>query len=511
MTKTSIKIVLISAAVLFVCSLVALAVGIFIPAEKTKEVTLANYNHQGNFSYQGYSAAQSAQVNNILFTQLIEEIEITFLSQGISEKTTIRLILGDKSSNWEREISSMTADSLPVSLPLDLKEIMLRGASFNSQLKGEKLGEITEDLKKKLLQQNSNFFLKIIAEAGQGDDFFTMTLEGELNSSTLKWKEASFNKIERGFPGKGGDNWRQASFGYKAKLKENDLLPLILERKPELLQTSFFSPDLSLFTAMVKSLDINFDYQFKSDVPINSLEEQVSVWLVTEETGRWKKSFILLPATKKDGQISLKFPFDINKLKAIAEEMDKEIGSKGKGQEVTIFAQVHTIAQTRAGIIDETFDQQIKMKIGETLDLGSDKISVLSKPGKITKKVTERNSLALTLRILSLNFLGISLSIFSLFTLLYYKRNRSPSLLDEKEEEEKNRQKYKDLISEIDNFPLAQEAETIFIVSSLADLIKISNNLLKPVLLKTDQNCYTYWVADGLIRYQYVKIFSKKE
>jgi len=39
---------------------------------------------------------------------------------------------------------------------------------------------------------------------------------------------------------------------------------------------------------------------------------------------------------------------------------------------------------------------------------------------------------------------------------------------------------------------------------SLEALVNISNNSLKPILLKVEPDKHTYYVIDGLVRYEYV-------
>jgi len=635
-----IKVGVILVGIVLICSLIGIGAGGFIPAERTKEVIAVNYNHQGKFSYEGYSASnlfsgETAQPNPTLFPPIIEGMEILFSSSGIEGETKIKLILEDKGGNWQKEIPVEITGSSPVSFPLDWKEMVLFGETLNAGVRGEDLGELkalseeelkalseaklselidaklselseteiealitaklselseTElkalseaevealseevlselkeakleelsktklseaklkelieeklkeaklseaelkalneeklkelkeeklkalskeevkalsDLKDKLLKKGSGFQLKIITEVGTGSDLFTMTLEGDLSSSALKWKEEGFSKIERGFPG--GNDWREGAFGYRVKLKENELLPTTLERKPELPQTSAVQSDFSLFTALVESLDVGFDYRFDCDTQINSLEEEIKAWMVVEEPGRWKKSFTLLAPTKKQGEIILNLPLDIDKLRVMAADIDEEIGSKGtKGQEITVFAQVHTIAQTNSGIIDEVFDHQLRGKIGETLDFGvtetkEAKNLALTKEGTITKKVVEPNPLSPKLRKSSLIGLGVSFPILCALAFLYWRKRQKPSFLEE--ELKRNRKKYKELISEVTDFPPTKGGETIIDTSSLEDLVSISNNSLKPILLRVESEKHTYWVVDGLIIYRYV-------
>jgi len=45
---------------------------------------------------------------------------------------------------------------------------------------------------------------------------------------------------------------------------------------------------------------------------------------------------------------------------------------------------------------------------------------------------------------------------------------------------------------------------SIICASSVEALVNISDNLLKPILLKAGPDKHTYYVIDGLVRYEYV-------
>jgi len=491
-----VKRALILVGVILVCSLIAAAVGRFNPVEKTREITLANYSHRAEFNYTAYSTSglfsgQSAQPAPALFPKIIEDLEILFAYSG-PETGAVRMkvILEDASGNWQKEIPVETTGGSIISFPLDLDEILGLGNTISTELGGRGYG----------------YLLRIVAEVGTGSVPFKAVLEGELDSSTLKWREAGFNKIERGFPG--GDDWRQAAFGYKVKLKENELFgPISLQKNPELQKVFAVDPSFALFTPLVESLDIGFNYQFNCDARINSLTQEVTVEMVVAEPGRWSKSFTLVPPTKKQGAFTINLPLDIGKLAEMAESIDKWLPSQGvTEQQITILAQVHTIAETNSGTIDEVFNHQLKGKIGGLIEweVGTEEGEGLTlvKTGKITKAITEPNLFMQRLRTYSLIGLVASLLIFCGLAVLYWWRRTKLPFLEK--ELERNRKKYGELISEVSDFPPIREGEVIIHASSLEALVNISSNSLKPILLKVEPDKHTYWVADGLVRYEYV-------
>lgn len=495
MDKGMLKPGLIAAGVILACSLVAIGVGQSMPQQETSQVTLANYSHQGEFSYQAYSTSslfsgEAAQPAPVLFTQIIEEMEILFSYSGPEAgEVEMKLILEDGNGNWQKEIpvQTTTSDSI-VSFPLDLDQILELGNTISEQL-----------------GTGHGYLLKIVAEVETGSEPFVAVLQGELGSSTLRWEEDGFNKIERGFPGE--DDWRQGAFGYKVKLKENELFgPVSVERKPALPRAVVVDPDFALFTDLIESVDIDFNYQFDCDVQINSLTEEVEVEMVTGKAERWKKSFTLVPLTEKQGEFTINLALDIGRLREMAESIDEQLGGRGGGeQEITISARVHTIAETNFGTIDEVFNHQLKGKMGETIELGAveegeEGLTFVTK-GTITKEITEPNLVFQKLRKSSLIGLRVSLPILCILAVFYWRRPKPPFL---EEELKRNRKKYGELISEVSDFPPIREGEVIIGASSLEALVNISNNSLKPILLKVEAEKHSYCVIDGLLRYEYI-------
>ncbi len=141
-----VKSALILVGVILAFSLIAIAAGQFLPAEKTIEVTVANYSHRGEFNYQAYSTSslfsgQSAQLAPVLFSQIIEEMKVLFSYSGPKTRAVeMKVILEDKNGNWQKEIPIETSGSTTVSFPLDLDEILELGNTINEQLGGRGAG-----------------------------------------------------------------------------------------------------------------------------------------------------------------------------------------------------------------------------------------------------------------------------------------------------------------------------------------------------------------------------------
>lgn len=65
-------------------------------------------------------------------------------------------------------------------------------------------------------------------------------------------------------------------------------------------------------------------------------------------------------------------------------------------------------------------------------------------------------------------------------------------------------EKHKDILINVAELPEPSENERVMQINSLAELVKLANSLLKPVLHQTDGENHTYCVIDGTIRYVYL-------
>lgn len=496
MVNIIIKSALILVGVIVILSLIAVVAGEFVPPEKTSTVTMVNYSHRGEFTYIGYSTSslfsgQSAQQNPVLFPKIIDDMDILFAySVPEAGEVEMKVVLEERNENWQKEIAVETMGSSIISMPLNLGMILEVGETIDTQLLGGRGG---------------SYLLKIIAEVPSESEPFVAVLEGELSASTLKWAEGGFNKIERGFPG--GDEWRQAAFGYKVQLKENELFgPVSLERSPDFLMPVAVDPNFPLFTDLVESMDVDFSYRFNCDAPF-TIKEEVTVEMDVAEPGSWKKSFTLVPLIEKEGDFTINLPLDSGRLKEMADSIDADTGGRGvKEQEVTIFTRIHTVAKTDHGTIDEVINHQLKGKIGEKIDWGvvegGAEELVLNKEGVITREITEPNLVYDNLRNSSLIGLAVSFILFCAVVFLYLRGRSKLSYLEK--ELARNKKKYGELIAEVSDFPPIKNGDAIIPVPSLEALVNISNNALKPILLEIEPGRHTYYIFDGSLMYEYV-------
>jgi hypothetical protein len=345
---------LLLSGVLLICAIVfAVAAGV-TPVEESTQVTLANYNHRGQFSYTAYGIPNpnSAGPAATLYPKILESLEVLFAcSSPQSDPPRFRLILEDKSAGWQKDIPTTVSAGPVFAFPLDVNGILKLGNTINTELGG----------------RGGTYLLRVEATAGAGDEPLTAVLEGDLSASALAWHEAGFQKVERGFPG--GDTLRWAAFGFRAKLTDNSLFgPIFIERTPADPKVSPVGQGQPLLTSKVEYVDIGLDYQFSSDSQVRSMAAKVQVDLTLSESGGWTKTYTLAGPVEKDGAFSLSIPVDIGKLVEMADRNDEEAGGRAaQDRQITVAAQVRTHALTDAGVIDEVFRQQLTGRIGKSV------------------------------------------------------------------------------------------------------------------------------------------------
>lgn len=66
------------------------------------------------------------------------------------------------------------------------------------------------------------------------------------------------------------------------------------------------------------------------------------------------------------------------------------------------------------------------------------------------------------------------------------------------------RKKYKQVLVDIEELPEIKPGETVIPLGSLDDLVRISDDLLKPVLHQASEGRHVYCTIDGSVRYQYI-------
>jgi hypothetical protein len=253
----------------------------------------------------------------------------------------------------------------------------------------------------------------------------------------------------------------------------------------------------------------SFDYQFFCDKAIENISEEVEVKAILEYPEVWTKTFTLVPKTQKSGKFRVDFAVDINSLADFTNTMRDEIGMGAASHNLTILAEVHTIAQTDLGNIDEVFTHSLEGTLTSSTLTWSKELEN-SKAGSIMGTRWVRNDEKFVW--LSLDEAKIVFPVaagiifpFAIYLLLINIVSRPLPPSEIEKEARRAKRKHKGLFVDVKELPDV-EGQTITVVpiDSLDGLITTAENLFKPILHKAEEERHTYCVMDGTIRYEYV-------
>jgi len=267
-------------------------------------------------------------------------------------------------------------------------------------------------------------------------------------------------------------------------------------------------PGQTAFINLIDSMTVNFGYQFTADKPVNNLKTTVDITAVVEAPQSWSKSFPLL-STSKSGNIAVNFPVDISSYSQLMSSIRTETGVSSDSYNLTITAAIHTTGTSTFGPIDETSSPIMKGTIKNNV-LTWDKDLTTSKAGAIKQTVTVKNSdkiIGLSISTGQTLFVALSCIFVVLligFTILYFM-HREPAPSDYDRKVRKINKTYGTRIAE-SNANSSAESETSVSMNSMGDLMKIADELGKPVVHQSAGAVWkvqSYYVIDGNTRYQY--------
>ena len=515
---------------IFITSIVLLALifGVYqaftVPSEIEEQATVLNYEHKGEFDYLAYLHASylfgdipletSLETNGSPASppstpkypiEIVDAFDMTFTYRfvpdkpvtKISEQVEVKAVLHKPPMGEEEVILVPTTDltgDFTVSFFMNASEL---ASSAITTIK-------------------ANVYTTVETDAGPVFESFSQSLTIESKGPLLEVSRDLTNTQRASF---GELSYEQSGgFDYSVRLKPDSpwgaitLSPPSPEPSalPPLPSAKTLGPGEAIPHRLFDRMDVTFSYSFESDWPVSRVAEEVEINAILVNPGVWSKTFVLVPLTKKSGDFTVTFPLDnedfshfIDVYKAIG----KETGVSTP-YNLTIKADVHTVAQTNFGPIDEEFSQTLSTILGSNV-LEWEGELVGSKPGAIeTSRIIPNPNKFVGLSIIQIRSLSASVAgvIFILLVyLIVMKIWFKPEKLSPIEEEVlRARKKHKDVIVDIGELPEAKAREMVIQLSSLDELIKAADGLLKPVLHKAEAHKHTYCVIDGLTRYEYI-------
>lgn len=268
-----------------------------------------------------------------------------------------------------------------------------------------------------------------------------------------------------------------------------------------LFDTTELGPGQVYFTKLTEDIHLNFSYQFRADKPIGEVAEEYEITAILESPELWDKHFVLVPKTKATGDFIAHFSVPISQFNELIETIEEETGVSGGPYDLIIKAEVHSIAQTDYGVIDEDFEQAMAIHLERGL-IRVDEELEKTKSGSIGETQVILFPAVKTLRNLVVGGTIVVL-ILSAYLLWMYAtfQKRRPMLVEELRQAKK---KY--LVVEAESPPPLMEGQMVVRLRTLEDLAKVAEEIYKPIIYGVEGNKHFYCAIDSLgsVRYEYV-------
>ncbi|HEX74063.1 MAG TPA: DUF5305 domain-containing protein [Dehalococcoidia bacterium] len=494
------RLFLILSSILLLISIFGVYKAFSLPSKIEAHTTLLSYENEGSFDYLVYlkpsylfgPEPQEPPPNPKYPAEIVDGIDMSFTYKGATETSQpveVKAVL-ENPSIWQKESTLVPETTrtgyFTVHFPLDIDEI----------------NELFDTIEEEIQITSSSRPVTIVASVGSGSEAFTQSLPVKLGNTIIE-VDSNLSCTQSGATGE---------FDYLIHLKENSLFDTARLEPPVVTPASpkTAGPGEVIFSNLIDRMDATFYYDFKCDQPVTGLTEEVTITAILENPEVWSKIFVLVPHTTKSGNFSLSFPLDIDYFTEMFETIRSETGVPAESYNLTITADVHTVAQTDSGEIDEVFSQTLSSALGKgTLEWNEELVKTESGAITTSQVIPNPNKyLGLSVsaaRYLSAAALGIFFFFF-LFSVVLYVRFKPAESSPMEEEILHIRKKYGKRIAEtINQSPV--EGEKLISLGSMEDLMKIADELLKPVIHQapsTPEEAHAYYVLDGTTRYQYL-------
>jgi len=502
--------------------LVASVVGLGVAGAGPTGETLANYEHRGQFDYMVYlkpsilygdvtltEEEEGEEVPMVFFRDIIRDVQLSFrykfdssqLLADVSNQVVVSII-AENPGVWWKEMTQLeethVGTEFTVSFPLNLSQL------------DKVVNDIEEDIG--IISSTRNFIIRAVvhttAETALGqtiEDEFSYELTAVLTAKKLELKgglEGSKVGYVEGIRYEGNGR-----FDYEVSLKPNKLYDTTVLKSevipgaeaPAPVQT--LGPGLLYFPKIIDKIAASFSYRFLCDSPISGQSQKVQVTAIVENPANWSRSLVLVPETNEVGNFTISFPIDIEYFAMVIDAIGQETGVRGSSHNIVIEADVRTVARTDMGTVDEVYTQTLSGKLeGNTITF--DKELSGSKTGSISGTAVSGASgggsrapwiIGLVIALLALGYFGWSQTQLGVTTVSAGEAEAARA-----------RKKYRQMMVDVEELPGVKPTEAVIPLNSLDDLVRIADDLVKPVLHREEEGRHTYCIIDSGVRYLYV-------
>jgi len=293
-------------------------------------------------------------------------------------------------------------------------------------------------------------------------------------------------------------------YDYIAELKPNELYN----------QSTLSRDEGTLYTKIIKHINITFSYMFKCDHSTN-ITINYSATMDLEAPQKWLKHFTTTPKQAMNfrggvGEFSTTFFINVTWFDELIQAIEKETGTFSPEYHLSIKPNINTVADASTSIIEESFNPTLVIKFKYRTPEG-DHILMEGLEHKSLGAITQTEKFYRP-NVRNQRYLSYAFSITSLSSLLYttwvFTKSKPAKPLEKPIEEIIT--PHEEIIMEAAAEPTYEKQRTTIKMKTLEDLVGVADGLAKPVLyLKkppitpSKEPTHIFYVLDGLIKYEY--------
>jgi hypothetical protein len=522
------KRVAIISAVILIIALIGMLAGTNLPAEVEQEVSLFNYTHSGQFDYLVYlkpsylfgpepteppEPPPSAMYPMALIEDKIEmsfryETDSTPL-QSATQGVKIEAIL-QNADLWQKKL-----ELVPVTDKTG-------GFKIEFELDLEEINELFDTIDEEVEVVTHTREITILATVGLGEGLESESLiQSLLITLSPTVLEIGGERVKE-VPDDAGGTAARGTFDYTLYLEENSLYKTDTLKPPKYIP--YITPEPKTLGVgpvipydLVDKMDTSYFYEFQPSRPVSEITAEITVTATLETPDVWSKTFVLVPPTRQTGNFRLDFPVDIVFINETLSAIRGETGNAGESSNLIIEAFTHVWAETRFGTIDEVFTQTLTTELGQGILTWNEELSLTQEEAITTTQIIPNLNRYLGLSVggvkMTSLILGLIFLILFIASLVFYNQTKPSELPPSQKEAITIGKKYSDRIAEASS-QTPVTGEKIISLGSIDDLIKIADELGKPVIHQpptTTEKQHTYYVIDGTTQYKYIITKQSKE
>lgn len=272
-------------------------------------------------------------------------------------------------------------------------------------------------------------------------------------------------------------------------------------------KTSIKPGQETIFKSIVDDISGSFIYNYWGDEAAETTGEYYLTAQV--KTDLWEKNYVIISrsnfsSNEKTASFNFVFPVNLTFYETIIAEIDEEIGIKASSPTLTIKCNIVVSSQTSKGYIYDSFSPYINVSLGgNIIEFGGDLSQYTTgiRTGEeevfLQSVIDNRNTWSAS----SILFIAIIVGFALITGNVAEKYDKTENLVN------KIKKKYGEWMVEVNKPPKRTPGSENIGVKSIEDLIKISEEIGKPVIhhiSSSGRNAkHTFYVFDESIIYEY--------